>query len=720
LSSHQRNRKPIKEGTEVFYGVDTVMDTVLQFLYQTQQGKINACVDYTRPSLAIDIQVLKEAFLDAKKRGVKLRYVTEITSDNLGYCKQMMTMVDELRHLDGIKGNFYISNTGYLAPSTFHEAGKPAAQIIYSNVKEIIEHQKYVFETLWSKTIPAEKRIQEIEEGIARYETIIIDNPEEIIKEISALTVSSNELDTCLTSGGMHYSHKYFFEIKKKLLDKQKKGEHRGLRYVTNIDKENLELVMLYLDHGIRIKHVQNLPPMSFGISDKKVAVTIEKMESGKVVQSLLLSNEFQYLKHFSSVFQRLWEGGIDAVDRIREIKEGIEAEFYEVITDNEKASQILIDMTKSVQNEALVFLPNDRALERIDRLGIIDYLVTASQNGANVKIICPLSNKNAEIQKKIFEDAPGIRILDGNNSPYGMYITDRSKFLRAELKRPEAEKFSDAIGLVVYSNRRTTVDSFKSVFELLWNERVLVEELKKADKMQKEFIGIAAHELKTPIQAILGMSGLLKYYPERTDEVIEVIKRNATRLQRLSTNILDATRIESQTLKLAKEQFNICDLVPTIIEDFKERMKDNISNKVELIYVNDINLKNSNPIIVEADKERIIQVISNLLGNSIQFTNQGYISLEIAANKDDKEVVISVRDTGTGINPEILSKLFSKFATRSQKGTGLGLFISKNIVEAHGGRIWAENNALDGQGTIFYFTLPLETKDRVEEGKGE
>jgi two-component system sensor histidine kinase VicK len=214
--------------------------------------------------------------------------------------------------------------------------------------------------------------------------------------------------------------------------------------------------------------------------------------------------------------------------------------------------------------------------------------------------------------------------------------------------------------------------------------------------------------------------SNLLKYYPERTDQVIEVIKRNAIRLQRLSTNILDATRIESQTLKLAKERFNICDLVPTIIEDFKERMKDNISNKVELIYVNDVNLKNNNPIIVEADKERIIQVISNLLSNSIQFTNQGYISLEISTNNDGKEAVITVRDTGTGINPEVLSKLFSKFVTRSQKGTGLGLFISKNIIEAHGGRIWAENNVLDGQGTIFYFALPLDTKDRVEEGKGE
>jgi hypothetical protein len=140
------------------------MNTIIQFLHQTE-GRIDACVDYTRPSLAIDILILKKAFLAAKKRGVKLRYITEITKDNISYCKQLMTMVDELRHLDAIKGNFYLSETGYLAPATFHEAGKSAAQAIYSNVKEIIEHQKYVFETLWSKTVSAEQRIREIEEG---------------------------------------------------------------------------------------------------------------------------------------------------------------------------------------------------------------------------------------------------------------------------------------------------------------------------------------------------------------------------------------------------------------------------------------------------------------------------------------------------------------------------------------------------------------------------
>ena len=238
----------------------------------------------------------------------------------------------------------------------------------------------------------------------------------------------------------------------------------------------------------------------------------------------------------------------------------------------------------------------------------------------------------------------------------------------------------------------------------------MLVEELKKADRMQKEFISIAAHELKTPIQAILGMSGLLKYYPERTDQVAEVINRNAVRLQRLSTNILDATRIESQTLKLAKERFNICDLILAIIEDYQERIKEGTNDKVELIH--DDNL-NNNPVVVEADKERIIQVISNLLSNSIQFTNQGYIFLNIVADNDSKEVIVTVRDTGMGINPEVLPRLFSKFVTRSQKGTGLGLFISKSIIEAHGGRIWAESNVIDGQGTIFCFALPLERRER-------
>jgi signal transduction histidine kinase len=163
--------------------------------------------------------------------------------------------------------------------------------------------------------------------------------------------------------------------------------------------------------------------------------------------------------------------------------------------------------------------------------------------------------------------------------------------------------------------------------------------------------------------------------------------------------------RIESQTLKLEKKRFDIRDLIPSIIEDYKDRIKDSTNNKVELMYNNN---PNNNPIIVNADRERITQVICNLLSNSIQFTNEGYISFNIARNKKNK-VLITVKDTGIGISPEIMPRLFSRFATKSQRGTGLGLYISKSIIEAHGGKIWAENNILDGKGTILGFTLPYQ-----------
>jgi phosphatidylserine/phosphatidylglycerophosphate/cardiolipin synthase-like enzyme len=129
----------IRERTEVLHGEQDVVDTVLQFV-SNAKSRIDACIDYTRPSLAIEIEQLKSAFLDAKSRGVKLRYVTEVTEDNVKYCIELLKMVNELRHIEGIKGNFYVSETEYIAPATLHEKGKPASKIIYSNVKEIVEH----------------------------------------------------------------------------------------------------------------------------------------------------------------------------------------------------------------------------------------------------------------------------------------------------------------------------------------------------------------------------------------------------------------------------------------------------------------------------------------------------------------------------------------------------------------------------------------------------
>ena len=150
LIKYAASSNAINRRTEVLHGEQNVVNTVLQFT-SNAKSRIDACVDYSRPSLAIEIEQLKKAFLACKSRGVKLRYVTEVTEDNIGYCKELIKMVDELRHLEGIKGNFYISETEYIAPASLHEKGKPASQIIYSNVKEIVEHQRqYVFDSFWS------------------------------------------------------------------------------------------------------------------------------------------------------------------------------------------------------------------------------------------------------------------------------------------------------------------------------------------------------------------------------------------------------------------------------------------------------------------------------------------------------------------------------------------------------------------------------------------
>jgi signal transduction histidine kinase len=224
------------------------------------------------------------------------------------------------------------------------------------------------------------------------------------------------------------------------------------------------------------------------------------------------------------------------------------------------------------------------------------------------------------------------------------------------------------------------------------------LEQLKDHDRMQREFINVAAHELRTPTQAIIGYSDLFYLRPESRELAIKAIARNAERLERLTHDILDVTRIEGHRLDLNKEKFDISEVVASAIEDTKRRVDDN-NDSIKFQYT-------PRKIVVEADRMRISQVVSNLLGNAVKFTKQG--TVYISADSKDGEAIVSVKDSGTGIDPEIVSRLFTKFTSKSQTGTGLGLFISKSIIEAHGGRIWAENNK-DSKGATFTFRMPLE-----------
>jgi signal transduction histidine kinase len=250
-------------------------------------------------------------------------------------------------------------------------------------------------------------------------------------------------------------------------------------------------------------------------------------------------------------------------------------------------------------------------------------------------------------------------------------------------------------------------------------------QKLSLQSKIQRDFINITAHELRTPIVPIITLTELLynkisnenktqknlSKENEKKQEFLQVILRNCYRLYRLTEDILDVTKIESQTLKLNKEVVQLNEIIGNVVNDYKEIIskKRYGSDQSRIVY----DEPSKDNILINADKGRLIQVLSNLFDNALKFTKEGDIVITTKKLKNNQEVMVSIKDSGTGIDPEILPDLFKKFATKSEQGTGLGLFISKNIIEAHGGTMWGENN-FESNGSTFYFTLPTWNSNKI------
>ena len=728
-------------------------------------------MDYTRPQLAIIIDPIRRAFHNAKKRGVKLRYLTEISEDNASFCKELISFVDEVRHLDGIKGNFVISESEYLAPIILFEKGKIASQIIYSNQKELVDQHQYIFDTLWGNAISAQQRLKQIEGGLIAEEhhrTRFLENPNEISDEIKkTINTSDDDWSICSTFDGlsMMTSNKEF-QMQARLLDGNKKGNYT--RWVGVINKDNIQLVKSYLDLGMKIRHINNMPPLNFAVSSKELYITIDEMKGGQIAKNLLISNEPPYITHYNSIFEDLWNKSVPAEQKIKEIEEGIVLGKTEVIQSPADIQQLFIDMVKSAKHEVLLVLPTINAFYREERLGIIQLLKQAAErkdNRVNVRILTPskgaieekLQNivspsetgDEAQHQIKSKKKNFDIRHIDAestneNNEVFSeaakksavttvtIIVVDRNESLVIEKKDDSKQSFTAAVGMATYSNSKPTVLSYVSIFENLWKQTELYqllkdsnkqleqanEQLKTQDKTQKEFINVAAHELRTPIQPILGLTQIIyskidedvrPYEKQKQKEMLEVVIRNANRLQRLSEDILDVTRIESQNLNLKLEQLNLDEIISNAVNDAKRchEIKENVS----LLYQRD-KYSDDDSVFVQADRGRLNQVISNLISNAIKFTKEGSIVVNAKKQENENKVIVSVKDTGIGIHPDVLPRLFQKFATKSYQGTGLGLYISKSIVEAHGGEMWAENNPDGkGKGAVFYFTLPMIDK---------
>ena len=554
------------ERIDVLQHFQQVTDSLLAFL-RNAKDSIEVCIDSASVFVVVSFPPYLLGCLDAKRRGVAIKIVTEITTENVAYCKQIMKFA-ELRHIAGIKGNFGVTETEYIA-SAILKKEKPATQIIYSNAREVVDQQRYIFRSFWSRAIRANQRIKEIEEGI--------------------------------------------------------------------------------------------------------------------------------------------------------------EPEFVDVITDGIKAANLMVDFAKSVRKEAQLILSQPKTMEQAEKLGMLDHLVHAANSyGAEIRVISPITVENSKLARQIMNQAPNIQILAGPLSTAGLFVQDEERYFIAEDKDPNAAETAEATSRVIYSNSKNGVKSFKSFFEILWKQSQLYEQLRIAneklilhDNMQKEFINIAAHELRTPIQPILVTAELLdlqfsseqekakKEKGEITRDELAILVRNAKRLERLSSNILDIARIESGTLHLNIQEFNLNDVLSPIVHDTRNDIKKRAKEDVIIHYV-----PTDNNIVLKADKDRLSEVMWNLLDNATKFTEKGAIS--IVTMKDDNYITITIKDSGSGIDSDVLPKLFNKFVTKSEKGTGLGLFISKSIIKAHGGKIWAKNND-DRKGATFTFTLPIQKHEDIQ-----
>ncbi|MDQ3835696.1 MAG: HAMP domain-containing histidine kinase [Thermoproteota archaeon] len=715
VTSDVRNDK-----TEVFQGEENAMNILLQTMSNVQKEAF-VCADSNSPAFSMGVEPIKKGYIEFKRRGVKVRFITEITSDNLQHVKEL-TNYAEVRHMDTVKGNMAVSETEYVATATLLGA-KPITQTIYSNAKPILDQQRYFFENLWTKAIPAKQRIREIEEGIGLPITKIIESTEKITSRARYVIETSNRLSVCSELGGLKMIENIALDSIKKILEKSQNGKHGGVRWIGTINKEDVGLVNKFLELGMEIKHLGYIP-LNFSVSDKEFNFTVSNMTAGAIAPNVLVSNEAPYVDQFNSLFEKLWSEAISAADRLLELEKGTEPDFFEVINDKSKASELLISLPKMARDEILFLLPNDNALVRMKKLGVLDTLQKASLQGVNVRVMCPITEVNFEIFEQLRLKS-SIQFAKGNESQSGIMIIDFNRFVSAELVNPYSQTFSEAIGITVYSNSKRSINMLRSFFNLLWNQAELYRRLELQEKMEKEFINVAAHELRTPVQPLLGMTDILMSQFEEqeqgrdeeeeglsdkknmneimvTKEEVDIMARNVKKLERLTSDILDVSRIESNALRLNLETVDLNEKIRIVINDEKSNIP---QGKALTIFFNQ---RESNDILVRVDTSRLFEVLSNLLRNAVKFTDSGG-TIEVSAEKcaDNREAIVSVSDSGRGIDAGILPRLFTKFASKSDKGVGLGLYLSRGIIEAHGGKIWAENNK-DGKGATFRFTLPL------------
>jgi hypothetical protein len=355
------------EKTEILYGSDKIIKRATDDFHKIKE-KFDNCTDTTGPSVFINTPPIWNEFVNLSKRGIKLRFITEITKDNSIYCIELMKIAD-LRHLDKVKGNFGMSDGKNYGGSAIVKQGQPPTEIMRSNVRTFVEQQQFFFETLWSKALPAEQRIIEIEVGIEPIKSQELQNPQDIFKATIEFYKKSNYVKSCFPVEGLNIIYKHFSNSRQEILDRYRQGKHKGIRWITTLkNKKDVDLVKSYINIDIKIRHVKDLSTESFALSDKSFLFTIENVEEGKTITNVLSSNDKLYLNHYDTIFENLWKKGIDIQERIKEIDEGY-AFNIEIISNSKKSLNLSKKLIEMIKCEILLIIASSSAFFRLEKI---------------------------------------------------------------------------------------------------------------------------------------------------------------------------------------------------------------------------------------------------------------------------------------------------------------------------------------------------------------
>jgi len=393
------------------------------------------------------------------------------------------------------------------------------------------------------------------------------------------------------------------------------------------------------------------------------------------------------------------------------------------IVLGADRIKQEYLQLVRSAESEILLLIPSVNALHREQGIGVLEELQNAVRRGVRIRLLSAEDDFIMEVLDRL--RASGIvvrRIETPTESKFKMLITDKTSVFIVETKDDSRSDFKNAVGNAMYSQSPTSVLPYVTIFESFWRETDLYERAREADRIKDEFVHIAAHELRNPVMPIITgaefMADLLptikddigsKAYDE-LDSISKLLSRNAARLYRLSEDILQVSRLESGNFNLNFEASSFNSILETAIEDVKRRYlgeKPDVKLAIDRRYGEDIQLY--------CDQNKIGQALMNLIDNAVKFSTEGEVI--ITAGIHDGELLISVQDEGKGVDPEIKPRLFEKFVSKSSNGTGLGLFLCKKIIEAHGGRIWYDDTPRE-KGAMFSFSLPIDDRSKYPENK--